>query len=128
VGAVNKVERRVKKLLVHRFHALLVERTCVLAVLLTPFAEARVLARRLDSGCRAPKHATGTELEFELSVLGIFGVLGLILSVQVIKIAEELIEAMNGGQEFVAVAKMVLAELPGRVTQRFEQFGERGIL
>ena len=51
--------------------------------------------------------------------------LGLILSVKVIKIAEELIEAVNRGQELVAVAKMVLAELPGRVTQRLEQFGER---
>jgi hypothetical protein len=76
-----------------------------------------------DSGCRASEYAAGTELKFELGVLGIFGVFG----IQVIKISEELIEAMNGGQELVAVAKMVLAELPGRVAERLEQFGERRI-
>ena len=54
--------------------------------------------------------------------------LGLILGVQVIKIAEELVEAVNRGQKLVAVAKMVLTELPGRVTQRLEQFGKRRIL
>jgi hypothetical protein len=55
-------------------------------------------------------------------------VLRLVLSIEVIEIAEELIEAVNRGQELIAVAKMVLAELPGSVTQRLEQFGERRIL
>ena len=44
--------------------------------------------------------------------------LGLILGIEVVKIAEELVEAVNRGQKLVAVAEMVLAELSGRVTQR----------
>ena len=70
----------------------------------------------------------GTEFEFELGVLGIVGVLRLVLGIQVIEIAEELVEAMNRRQKLVAVAEMVLAELPGHVAERLEQFGERRIL
>ncbi len=54
--------------------------------------------------------------------------LRLVLGIEVVKIAKELVEAMNGGQELVAVTEMVLAELPGHVAQRLEQFGERRVL
>jgi hypothetical protein len=104
VGAVDEVERRVKKLLVHRFHALLVERAGVLAVLLAPFAEAGIFPRGLRRGRHASEHPAGTELEFELGVLGIVGVLRLILGIKVVKIAEELIETVNRGQKLIAIA------------------------
>ena len=52
----------------------------------------------------------------------------LVLGIQMIEVAEELVEAMHRGQEFVAVAKMVLAELPGRIALRLEQFGDGRIL
>ena len=42
--------------------------------------------------------------------------LGLVLSIEVIKVAEELVEAVNRRQKLVAVAEvaeMILAELPG---------------
>jgi len=42
----------------------------------------------------------------------------------VVEVAEELVEAVNGRQELVAVAEMVLAELTGRVAGRLEQTGE----
>src|SRR5207249_9257653 len=45
--------------------------------------------------------------------------------IEVVEITEELIEAVDGGQEFILVAKMVLAELPGSVTLRFERGGNR---
>ena len=54
--------------------------------------------------------------------------LGLILGVQVVEVAEELVEAVNGRQEFVAVAEMVLAELSGRVALRLEQLGNGRVL
>ena len=52
----------------------------------------------------------------------------LVLGIEVIKIAEEFVEAVHGRQEFVAVAEMVLAELPGRVALRLQQFGDGRIL
>ena len=54
--------------------------------------------------------------------------LGLILGVQVVEVAEKLVEAVNGRQEFVAVAEMVLAELSGRVALRLEQIGNGRVL
>src|SRR5262249_2520984 len=45
-----------------------------------------------------------------------------------VEIAEELVEAVNGGEKLVAVAEVVLAELAGGVSLRLEQIGERRIL
>ena len=47
--------------------------------------------------------------------------LRLVLGVEVIKIAEELVETMHGRQELVAIAEMVLAELSSRVAEGLEQ-------
>ena len=43
--------------------------------------------------------------------------LGLLLGVEVVEVAEELVEAVHGRQELVAVAEVVLAELPGGVAR-----------
>jgi hypothetical protein len=48
-----------------------------------------------------------------------------VLGVQVVEVAEELVEAVYGRQELVAVAEMVLAELCGSITLRLEQLGNR---
>ena len=53
---------------------------------------------------------------------------GLVFGIQVIKVAEELVEAVHGRQEFVAVAEMVFAELPGRITLRLQQLGYGRVL
>ena len=54
--------------------------------------------------------------------------LGLLLGVEVIEVAEELVEAVHRRQEFVAIAEMVLAELSGRVALRLQQLGDRRVL
>src|SRR3954452_5996256 len=41
--------------------------------------------------------------------------------VQVIEVPEEFIEAVNGGQKFIEIAQVVLAELTGSVALRFER-------
>ena len=128
VRAVDEVERRCEKLLVHRLHAFLGKRAGVVAALLAPLAETRILARRIGDGRRASQDAARTEAQLELHVLWIVGVLRLVLGVQVVEIAEELIETMNGRQKLVAVAEMVLAELSGHVALRLEQLGERRVL
>jgi hypothetical protein len=43
--------------------------------------------------------------------------------VQVIEVAEEFIEPVDGRQELILVAKMILAELAGGVALRFERGG-----
>src|SRR5262249_1109020 len=54
---------------------------------------------------------------------------GLLLGVEVVEVAEELVEAVDGRQMFVAVAEVVLAELAAGVAQRLEQFGDgRGLV
>ena len=45
--------------------------------------------------------------------------------VEVIEVAEELVEAMHRRQELVAVAQVVLAELAGGIAQRLEGRGDR---
>ena len=84
-------------------------------------AKPRIFARCLGGGRRTSENATWAELEFELGVLRIVGVLGLILGVEVIKIAEELVETVHGRQELIAIAEMVLAELSSRVAEGLEQ-------
>ena len=48
-------------------------------------------------------------------------ILRLLLGVKMVERAEELVEAVHGGQRCVRVAKVVLAKLRGRVALRLEQ-------
>ena len=72
----------------------------------------------------AVEHAARSELLLECRILGIVGQFRLFLGVQVIEVAEELVEAVHGRQVFIAIAEMVLAELAGGVAERLEQFGD----
>src|SRR5690242_17139244 len=64
----------------------------------------------------------------ECRIFRIVGVFGLFLGIQVIEIAEKLVEPMHGGKEFILVAQVVLAELARRIAKRFQQCGDCGIL
>src|SRR5262249_7158270 len=109
IRALDEVDRSFEKFAIDRFHPLLGQRAGVLAFLLAPGAEARVFAWRVGRGRDALENSARTELGLELRVLRIIRMLRLVLGVEVVEIAEELIEAVHGRQEFVAVAKMVLA-------------------
>ena len=111
-------------LLVHRLHALVRQRAGVFALLLADFAEARIVSRIVLVRRETVQHAARAELRLESRVFRIVDVLRLFFGVEVVEIAEPLIEAVDRGQHLVAVAKMVLAELARRIAQRLEQFGE----
>src|SRR5262249_6028772 len=128
VRALNEIRGRLEEFLVDRFHALLGKRPGVLAFLLAPGAEAGIIARRVSCGGRAFQHAARSELRPECGILRVVSVLRFILGIEMVEIAEELIEAVYGGQEFTAIAKMVLAKLSGRVSLRFQQFCDGRIL
>ena len=53
---------------------------------------------------------------------------GVFLGVEVIQVAEELVEAVHGRQMFVAVAEMVLAELAGRIAEVLQELRNRRVL
>ena len=121
--AVDEVERRGRDLVVNGLHPLLGERSGVLDGLLADLAEPRidglvVLVRGL-----ALEHPAGAESLLELGVFRVVRVLRLVLGVQVIQVAEELVEPVDGRQELVPVAEVVLAELAGDVALRPEQVG-----
>jgi hypothetical protein len=72
--------------------------------------------------------ATRPEALPELRVLRIVLVLRLLLGVQVIEVAEELVKPVRRGQMLVPVAKMVLAELTRGVAVRLEEPRDRRVL
>jgi hypothetical protein len=55
-------------------------------------------------------------------------VLGLLLGVEVVEVAEELVEPVRRRQELVAVAEVVLAELARGVAVRLQRGGDGRVL
>src|SRR5215203_821823 len=107
VLTVNEAERRFKELVVGRFHALLGQRPGVFDATVSP----------------AVDHSSGTESLPEVGeVVGRWVVcqLRLLFGVQVVEVAEELVEAVVGRQELVLVTEVVLAELAGGVAERLQ--------
>jgi hypothetical protein len=51
----------------------------------------------------------------------------LLLGIEVIKVAEELVEPVHGRQRFVAIADVVLAELAGGIAEILEQAANGGV-
>jgi hypothetical protein len=70
------------------------------------------------------QHAAGPNCFLERRVLGIVGQFGFFFGVQVVEIAEELVEAVHRRQVLVPIAEMVLAELAGGVAERLQQLGD----
>ncbi|MCY1293428.1 hypothetical protein D9M70_426870 [compost metagenome] len=74
---------------------------------------------------KAAHHASGRGGLGEFGiVLRPVGTLGLLFGIQVVEVAEELVETMFGRQVFVAVAQVVLAELAGGVAVGLERLGD----
>ncbi len=126
--AIHEIERGVEEFLIHRLHALTVERAGVFNGLLADPAELRIDRRIILVGRLALEHAAGTVALAELRVLRVVLVLRLFLRVEVVEVAEELIEAVHRRQVLVAVPQMVLAELAGRVAESLHELPDGGIL
>ena len=124
---LHEVDRRGGGLVVDRLHALLGERAGVLDGLLADLAEARIDRGVVAVGRLALEHAARAELGAVGRVLRIVRQFRLFLGVEVVEVAEELIEPVHGRQRLVAIADMVLAELAGGVAEVLEQAADRGI-
>ena len=124
---LHEVDGRGRGLVVDRLHALLGERAGVLDGLLADLAEARIDGGIVVVGRLALEHAARAELGEIGRVLRIVRQLRLFLGVEMIEVAEELVEAVHRRQRFVAVADVVLAELARGVAEVLEQAADRGI-
>src|SRR5262249_19562805 len=116
------------KFVVACLHALAIERAGVFDSLFSDAAPPRLLSvvflvRRVTA-----EHAAGSEPLLESRILRVIRVLGIFLGVEVIEVAEKLIEAVYGRQKPVHVSQVVFAELPGGVTERLEELRNRRIL
>ena len=111
-GPLNEVYRALKELTIGRFHAFAGEGSCIL---------------NLAIGVTA-NNSTWSEFLVELAILRVMVGFRLFLGIEVIEIAEELVEAMCCRQILVKITKVVLAKLGAGVTQRLEQFGKRWVL
>ena len=114
-----------------RLHPLARQRARVLDPLPADAAEARVLRRvvllrgpRVDDAARAEAIVEAGKLVRRRPVRQ----LGLLLRVEVVEVAEELVEAVDGRQVLVQVAEVVLAELAGGIAVGLEQLGDRHVL
>ena len=106
VLATDEVDRRLGDLVVDGLHALLGQRPGVLDPLRAVLVRPRV------------QDAAGAEALAELREVGgrwVVGQLRLLLGVEVVEVAEELVEAVGRRQVLVLVAEVVLAELAGGV-------------
>ena len=132
VLALDVVDGGVGDVVVDGLHPLRGQRAGVLDGLLADRAELRVVGfgRHLVGGL-ALQHAA-RQRQFvqprELVLVRVVELLGFLLGVEVIQVAEELVEPVHGRQVLVQVAEVVLAELAGRVAQRLEQLGDGRIL
>ena len=104
------------------FHSLLRQGTRIGHFLLADATPAWFLGWIVRVGRPGVNDAAGSEILAEIREVLLRRVVGhfrLFLGVEVIEIAEELVEPVHGGQELVAVAQVVLAELAGRVAGGF---------
>ena len=105
-------EGGIGELVVDGFHALDGERAGVLDLLLADFAELRIDGGVVGVGGPGVHDPARAELLPERGRLRVVGILRLFLGVEVIEVAEELVETVDGREELVQVAQVVLAELP----------------
>ena len=123
--ALHEVEAGGHEGLIHRLHPLSAELAGVFDLLFSDLAEAGIDRRVIHVGGVAMQHAAGAVFLEELRILRIVHLLEFLLGVEVIEIAEELVESVHGGQVLVAVAEVVLAELSGGVAEGLEHFRQR---
>ena len=122
LGLIHKLEGQIADLVVDCLHPLGIERARILDLLFADLAPARHV-RRIVCG-RGPRvdHVARPDLIQEFLRIG--GMRGIFHGIEVIEVAEELIEAVDGRQKLIEVAEVVLAELAGGVPHRLQDGGD----
>ena len=124
--ALDPVLGGADNLIVDGLHPLLGERSRVFYFLLAHPAPARLFGGIVGIGRPTVHHAARAKAFAKVRKvlrIRVVGQLRFLLGVQMIEVAEKLVETVGRRQELVQVAQVVLAELTGGVTERFEQLG-----
>ena len=79
------------------------------------------------SVCVGANHAARAKHFTEGGILGVIHILGLLLGVEVVEVAEKLIEAMIGRQVLILVPQVILAKLAGGITVGLQDFSDRDV-
>src|SRR5271167_1562376 len=104
IRLVYELERQVENLIVYSLHPFRIKRACILDLLLAYFPPARVHGRIIFIGSPGMNHVARANLTQQF--LRVAGVRRILHRIEVIEVAEELIEAVNGGQKLIEIAKM----------------------
>src|SRR5262249_46559026 len=108
-----------------RLHSFFGQRTRVFDRLLADAAPTRLFGRIIGVSGLASQHTTRTDSLPHGGILRIKEILRILLRVEMIEIAVELVKTMHRRQVLIAIAEMILSELSGGVTQRLEELGDR---
>src|SRR5262245_3973961 len=92
---IDEIECCREKLLVHCLHAFLWKWSRIFDCLFANSSKLWVRGRIIFVGCFALQHTAWTKLLTKVWILRIVSVIGFFLSIQVIKVAEEFIKAVN---------------------------------
>ncbi len=112
---IDEIHRGGGGFVVDGFHPLFGQWTGVFNGLLADTAKAWIFGGIVPVCGLALEDTARAQIRAESGIARVVEVLRFFLGVEVIEIAEEFVEAMYGGQKFVTVAEMVLAELAGGV-------------
>src|SRR6185369_16767791 len=101
-----------KQIVFDGLHSLARQRSSVFYGLLAHAAESRIYGGIIRVGGLALQHSALHEKLFERRVIPwIIRLLRLLLGIEVVEVAVELVESMEGRQEFVTIAQAVLSDL-----------------
>ena len=123
LGLVHELEVQSEDLVVHGLHPFGIERAGILDLLFADLAPARHHGRVILVRRPAMNHVA--RADFVQQLLRVGGVRGVFHRVEVIEVAEELVEAVDGGQELIEIAQVVLAELARGIAHVLERGGDR---
>ena len=121
-GLVDEIDGQVADFVIHCLHPFGIERAGVLNLLFADLAPARHLRRVVRGRGPAMNHVARADLIQQ--VLRVVGMRRVFHRIEVIEIAKEFVESVDGRQELIEIAEMVLAELAGSVALRFERGGD----
>ena len=125
---VDEVERMCEEIVLDSLHALSRQRARLFDHLLAYAPEAGIFGWIVHVRRFAGQHTARLEELHRGLVVRIVSLLWLVLGIQVVEVAVELVEPVHGRQKLVAISQVVFADLGGHVALWLEQLGQCRIL